>query len=229
MTATVSPMFPLGSVLFPYGVLPLHVFEPRYRLMTERCLAGDGTFGVVLIERGSEVGGGDMRFDVGTLARIVEAGRFDDGRYALVAVGVRRVRVQSWLSDDPYPQAEVEVLDDDIVGGPTPPLVDAASGVSSDIDRQGRSMSTDVEQVARLLERVRALHAELGAPVASTAIELSADDPARASFEAASLAPIGPLDAQALLETDAASDRLARLLALLTEETRVLEFRLSGG
>jgi Lon protease-like protein len=206
MTVHVSAMFPLGSVLFPYGVMPLHVFEPRYRLMTERCLEGDGTFGVVLIERGSEVGGGDVRFDVGTLARIVEAGRFDDGRYALVAVGVHRVHVRGWLPDDPYPQAEIEPADDSVVG-------DAPSGL--------------VDDVARQLERVRALHAELGAPVPSAAIEL-ADDPARASFEAASLAPIGPLDAQALLETDVAADRLARLADLLTEETRVLEFRLSG-
>jgi Lon protease-like protein len=206
VAATVSAMFPLGSVLFPYGVLPLHVFEPRYRLMTERCLAADGTFGVVLIERGSEVGGGDVRFDVGTLARIVEAGRFDDGRYALVAVGVRRVRVGSWLPDDPYPMAEIEPLDDAVVGD-TPAL----------------------DEVARLLERVRALHGELGAPVASGAIELTGDDPARASFEAASLAPIGPLDAQALLETDAASDRVARLVDLLAEEARVLEFRLANG
>ena len=58
------PMFPLGTVLFPYAVLPLHVFEPRYRALTEHCLAGDGCFGVVLIERGSEVGGGDTRFAV---------------------------------------------------------------------------------------------------------------------------------------------------------------------
>ena len=62
----------------------------------------------------------------------------------------------------------------------------------------------------------------------SAAIELS-DEPARASFEAASLAPIGPLDAQALLEIDVAADRLARLVDLLTEESQVLEFRLSGG
>jgi hypothetical protein len=205
MAARVSAMFPLGSVLFPFGVLPLHVFEPRYRLMTEHCLGGDGTFGVVLIERGSEVGGGDVRFDVGTVARIVEAGRFDDGRYALVAVGVGRVRVRSWLPDDPYPTAEVEPLDDGIVGD-APPLDD----------------------VTRLLERVRALHAELGAPVPSATVELTLDDPARASFEAASLAPIGPLDAQALLETDAAADRLQRLTELLEEEARVLEFRLSG-
>ena len=77
-------MFPLGTVLFPHGVLPLHVFEPRYRTMTERCLADDATFGVVLIERGSEVGGHDERFDVGTAARILQAGRLEDGRWVTV-------------------------------------------------------------------------------------------------------------------------------------------------
>jgi len=206
MAPTVHPMFPLGSVLFPHGVLPLHVFEPRYRRMTEECLGSGGTFGVVLIERGSEVGGGDVRFDVGTLAGIVQAARFDDGRYALVAVGVQRIRVLEWMPDDPYPRAEVEVLDDDFVGDAAAHLV----------------------EVTRLLARVRGLHAELGAPVGSAAIELAADDPARASFEAASLAPVGPLDAQALLEVDDAGVRLSRLCDLLAEEARVLEFRLSG-
>ncbi|MEY3360946.1 MAG: hypothetical protein RL531_665, partial [Actinomycetota bacterium] len=81
------PMFPLGTALLPGAMLPLHVFEERYRALVEHCLARDGEFGVVLIERGSEVGGGDRRFAVGTLARIVEAGRFPDGRYALVATG----------------------------------------------------------------------------------------------------------------------------------------------
>ena len=72
----------LGAV--PARALPLHVFEPRYRALVEDCLAGEPEFGVVLIERGSEVGGGDTRFDVGTVARIVEAAEFPDGRYALV-------------------------------------------------------------------------------------------------------------------------------------------------
>jgi len=61
-----TPMFPLGMVHFPGIVLPLRVFEPRYRQLTADCLAGDGEFGVVLIERGWEVGGGDTRFNVGT-------------------------------------------------------------------------------------------------------------------------------------------------------------------
>ncbi len=76
-------MFPLGTVLLPGMPLSLHVFEPRYRQMVDDCRAGDGTFGVVLIERGSEVGGGDVRTDVGTLTRIVEARELPDGRWLL--------------------------------------------------------------------------------------------------------------------------------------------------
>ena len=66
-------MFPLGAILFPYNVLPLRVFEPRYRMLTHDCLEGNKEFGVVLIERGFEVGGGDDRFGLGTVARIVQA------------------------------------------------------------------------------------------------------------------------------------------------------------
>ena len=67
-------MFPLGTVLLPGAYLSLHVFEPRYRALVQACLDGTPEFGVALIERGSEVGGGDARFDVGCVARIVEAG-----------------------------------------------------------------------------------------------------------------------------------------------------------
>ncbi len=97
------PMFPLGTVLFPHAVLPLHIFEERYRALVETCLRGDGRFGVVLIERGYEVGGGDARFGVGTIARIVEAARTPDGRYLLATVGTDRLRIQKWLDDDPFP------------------------------------------------------------------------------------------------------------------------------
>jgi len=204
-------MFPLGTVLFPYGVLPLHVFEPRYRLMTEHCLAADASFGVVLIERGSEVGGGDTRFDVGTLARIVRAGQLPDGRYVLATVGVRRLRVREWLPDDPYPQAEVELLDDPVADGTGPGAPERCDAVT------------------RLLRRVLALRAELGEPVADLTVELTADDVTRAGYEAAALGPFGPLDAQALLELDDPLARLARIEELLGDEIRFLEFRLAGG
>jgi uncharacterized protein len=196
-------MFPLGTVLFPHAVLPLHIFEPRYRALAERCLAGDSCFGVVLIERGSEVGGGEVRFDVGTLARIVEAGRLPDGRWVLLTVGDRRLRVRRWLPDDPYPLAEVEPLTD-------PPL-----------DTPG-----PVPDLARVLRRVLALRAELGEPGAGVDLDLS-DDPVRASFEACGLAPFGPLDAQRLLELDDPAERLTRLETMLHDEATILELRLN--
>ena len=91
----VMPMFPLGSVLLPNGVLSLHVFEPRYRALVTDCVAAEHhEFGVVLIDRGSEVGGGDVRRQVGTVARMVQVAEVDDGRFAVIAVGVARIRVR---------------------------------------------------------------------------------------------------------------------------------------
>ena len=81
------PMFPLGSVLLPHEMLPLHVFEERYRAMIAACLASDARFGVVLIARGSEVGGGDVRCNTGTIASIEVASPTEDGRYGVLARG----------------------------------------------------------------------------------------------------------------------------------------------
>jgi Lon protease-like protein len=73
-------MFPLSSPLMPHTGVPLHVFEERYRIMVRTCIDDDRRFGVVLIERGAEVGGGDERADVGTLAEIADAEELPDGR-----------------------------------------------------------------------------------------------------------------------------------------------------
>jgi Lon protease-like protein len=203
------PMFPLGTVLFPHAVLPLHIFEERYRALVETCLRGDGRFGVVLIERGYEVGGGDSRFDVGTVARIVEAARTPDGRYLLATIGTERLRIKKWLDDDPFPRAEV-----DVIGEPKRVADDAAM-------RR--------HDVQRLLGRVLAMSAELGeraAPVDSAQLD---DDPVRASFQAAAVAPIGPLDAQRLLELDDPRQRFDQLERLLVDAAEVLELRLAGG
>lgn len=128
------PMFPLGTALVPGAVLPLQVFEERYRALVRTCLAGDRCFGVVLIERGSEVGGGDVRTDVGTRAHIVEAQELPDGRVALLAVGIERIRVRRWLVDAPYPRADVEPWPDE----PDPDAPDAPGPVSEpDPDRPG--------------------------------------------------------------------------------------------
>ena len=203
-------MFPLQTVLFPNAVLPLHVFEPRYRELTETCLRGDGRFGVVLIERGADVGGGDSRFSVGTVARIVEAARTPDGRYLLATVGGERLRVRRWLRRRSVPACG------DRRCSPSP-------SVSRARDRPTRSV------VERLLVRVLALWAELGQPAPSVdAVQLDAD-PIRASFEAAAMAPIGPLDAQRLIEIDDPCERFERLEAMLNDEVELLQMRLAEG
>ena len=196
-------MFPLGTVLFPSMVLPLHVFEPRYRALVDDCVAGDGEFGVVLIERGSEVGGGDVRTAVGTVAQILQIERFDDGRCALAAVGTRRIRVEQWLDDDPYPQATVSDWED-------PP------GAIPDLDA--------VDQEFR---RALALAAELGEAPAPLDVEL-ADDPGMATFQMAALAPLGPADRQALLAAEGAEERAHLLAEQLTDAIELLRARLGG-
>jgi Lon protease-like protein len=201
-------MFPLGTVLFPYGTLPLHVFEPRYRMMVRTVLRDDHEFGVVLIERGSEVGGGDTRFGVGTVARIVHATELDDGRFALTAVGVRRLQVAEWLPDDPYPQANV--------------VEDEPEGEFAADERVALAAARDRVEVA--LRRTFDLWARFEPRVAGVEIAL-ADDPVRAAFEAGAAAPLGPLDAQRVLEADGTAARLTLLEALLADEIAVLEAR----
>jgi Lon protease-like protein len=189
-------------------VLPLHVFEPRYRALVDDCLAGASEFGVVLITRGSEVGGDDVRTDVGTVARIVEAAKTDDGRWVLNTVGTRRIRVERWLPDDPYPQAEVQDWPDDA-------------------DGDGGLDERYVDGV-RSLRRVLALKAELGEGAAPATIELT-DDPGLGSFQLCALAPFGPLDQQRLLASPGAAARLDEVVRMLDEEAGFLEQRLRMG
>jgi Lon protease-like protein len=205
---TVLPMFPLGNVLLPSTLLSLHIFEERYRALARDCMAGDRRLGVVLIERGSEVGGGDVRFDVGTRAVISDAVELDDGRWILILVGEERVRVARWLPDDPYPRAEVVVCEDDAAAGP--------------------EAGTRRDELERLLRRVLAQKAELGEGAGAGPGELS-PDPAVATWQAVGLAPLGPLDAQRVLGTDGVVERLDLVLGMLAEEESVLAQRLAGG
>src|ERR1700753_3134861 len=120
------PMFPLSAVLFPHASMPLHVFEPRYRELMRDCLAGDARFGVVLIERGSEVGGGDERSALGTRGVITKAVELPDGRWVLELEGEALIEVEQWLPDDPYPVALVQEAEQVVGPGDVGPLVGAA-------------------------------------------------------------------------------------------------------
>lgn len=201
-------MFPLGSVLFPHAALSLHIFEERYRALARDVLRTGQEFGVVLIERGSEVGGGDTRFGVGTVARVTDAMEFDDGRWALLAVGGRRIRIATWLPDDPYPVALVEDL-------PEPRLDERDALV--------------IDDAVRAVRRALALQAELGdAPAPAPASLDLDDDPDVAAYQLAAAAPLGPVDRQRLLEIDGAGERLRLLVALASEAGDLLAYRLSG-
>jgi Lon protease-like protein len=114
------PLFPLHAVLCPGIALPLHIFEPRYRTMVARCLDSGGSFGVVLIRDGHEVGDATTSVaTIGTIADIREASRSSDGRYQLLVVGGRRFRVVSvTVGREPYLVGEVEPLDEPM-GDPT--------------------------------------------------------------------------------------------------------------
>ncbi|HEX3425312.1 MAG TPA: LON peptidase substrate-binding domain-containing protein [Acidimicrobiales bacterium] len=199
------PMIPLGAVLVPHGVLPLHIFEPRYRVLMFDCLRHDRQFGVVLIERGHEVGGGDQRFGIGTRARIEEANELPDGRWFVLAVGIRRVVVTEWLPDDPYPVALVEDL-------PVPTF--PTSGTAAAAARE--ALGTAERSVRRALE----LAADTGEVIGSTHFDM-APDPSIAVWQLLAVAPLGSLDTQRLLEVDNHVERL-RLLTESVEERATL-------
>jgi Lon protease-like protein len=200
-------MFPLGTVLFPHAVLPLHVFEPRYRTLVDDCLRTGHEFGVVLIERGTEVGGGDTRFSVGTVAYLREATPLPDGRWVLLTVGTRRVRVATWLPDDPYPLALVEDV-------PEQRLPDMALRA--------------VEDATAAVRRALSLQAELGEPGPSARFTLH-DDVHVAAWQLVALAPLNPVDQQRLLETDDPEERLAALTQFAVDAGDLLAYRLSAG
>ena len=103
------PLFPLDVVLFPHMPLPLHIFEPRYRLMISRCLEGDRTFGVILASSGEDAGAPAL---VGCAAVIGGAQTLADGRMNLHTTGMRRFRVSSVRELDAYLVGTCDWLDD---------------------------------------------------------------------------------------------------------------------
>jgi uncharacterized protein len=200
----ILPQFPLGVVLFPSMILPLHVFEPRYRVMVEQVLGGDGRFGVVLIERGSDVGGGDVRSPFGTVARVLEAEQFNDGRWVLTTVGEERFRVIHWLADDPFPRAEVELWPDD----------EATS-----------DMRPAYEAVLAKFRRCMALASESGINVGPLPVELA--DVELGCLQMAALSPLATIDKQALLGTPGPTQRLPLLERFLDDALTLIQLRLT--
>jgi uncharacterized protein len=192
------PMFPLGAVLFPHMPLRLRVFEERYLVMLSELLRSDSArFGVVLIERGRDVGGGEQRFDVGTVAEITQVGA-QEGFVGLVARGGQRFAVERWLADAPHPWAEVRELPELTWNPGLTPLRD------------------DTE---RRVRRALAVASEFTENVWPADIELS-DDPVQAAWQLAAIAPLGALDQVGLLGTES-MERLLTRIGELTAEAAV--------
>jgi uncharacterized protein len=191
----VLAMFPLGTVLFPYMPLRLRVFEERYLIMlSDLVKAHDMRFGVVLIERGHEVGGGEQRFGIGTVAEMLQV-TADQGFVHLTAQGGPRLEVISWLDDAPHPRAEVRELPELLWDDGLEPLRHEAD---------------------RLVRRTLAMASEFTGDVWPAAIELS-EDPIEASWQLAGIAPLNAIDQLMLLRSTTANDLLVTLIKLIND------------
>jgi uncharacterized protein len=108
------PLFPLGTVLYPGLVLPLHIFEERYRQLVHDLMDGPDPrrFGVIAIRRGRETGvdGVSALYEIGCTATLREITRHDDGRFDLVMVGTRRFRLAGLDHSRPYLMGEIDLL-----------------------------------------------------------------------------------------------------------------------
>jgi uncharacterized protein len=188
-------MFPLNSVLFPYMPLRLRVFEERYVMMLADLLQReDARFGVVLIERGREVGGGEQCFSVGTIAEITQLGA-QEGFVGLVAQGSRRFEVTQWLEDAPHPRAEIHEMAELVWHNGLWQLRD------------------NTEQLVR---RTLAVASEFAENVWPSDIELSAN-PVAAAWQLAAISPLNALDQLALLGSTSFGELLARVSELTRE------------
>ena len=186
------PLFPLGTVLFPDGLLPLRIFEQRYMEMSKACLRDDTPFGVCLIREGAEVGAPATPEDVGTLARIVHWDMQQLGLLQVVARGGARFRLlEQRVRADGLVLGRVELIEE----APDTPVPDALLGCR------------------QLLERIAAEHGErLFAP------PFRFDSCAWVSGRLAEVLPLPPAAKQSLLVVNDGERRLEMLHRLLSRE-----------
>ena len=197
------PLFPLGAVLYPGMLLPLHIFEERYRQLVRDLLGGPEPrrFGVVAIRQGRETGidGAQSLYQIGCTAVLRRVDSYEDGRYEIVAVGAERFRLLGLDQTRPYLQGEVEML----AGEPA----DAAAGPAAQVVQ------------AAFREYLDALTEWGGATVR---LEDLPDEPDLLSFIVAAAMVVDLPERQALLAEPDALRRLTRERSLLSRETAKL-------
>ena len=203
---TVMPMFPLGSLLFPSMPLTLRIFEERYlKLLGDLMSSDTPEFGVVLVSRGSEVGGGEQRMTIGTVASVTEIGTTDEF-LGLESVGSRRFSVNDWLPDDPYPIADIEFIPDLI-------WEDSLMPARVHLELAVRNLLTFASQFGDF---------QFGADV-----ELS-DDPMEACWQLAGVLPIGEMDRFDLLSSQSAEELIAQTYEIVTTADDTLRAMLAS-
>ena len=194
-------MFPLGSVLIPAMPLSLRIFEERYlKLLGDLVTSDKPEFGVVLIERGAEVGGGEKRMSLGTIASVTDIGTTEQF-YGLESFGSKRFRVNAWLPDNTYPIADIDFLPDLIWDDSLMPV--------------RVHLETKVRQLL-------AFASEFGDLQYGSDTALS-DDPMDACWQLAGVLPVGPLDQLDLLGSQSADELIQRTYELVNSADETLK------
>jgi Lon protease-like protein len=205
------PMFPLEWVLLPGEELSLRIFELRYTVLVGDLMrSGDPRFGVVLIARGREVGGGEQRNDVGAMASITQCSELGGGRYALRCLTGERIRVSEWLTDDPYPRAIAEVWPDE----PAEPVSDG----------QFRELE---DRIVVLHKRMAAARRRWVMPGRNSMLggrRLRSLDPGQRLYSLACRVPMGEADRYAVLAAPSLAGRMAALHEAIENVTARVEF-----
>ncbi len=200
------PLFPLNLVLFPGMRLPLHIFEERYKAMIGDCIEREAPFGVVLIKDGPEVGGPAEPHRVGTIARITQVQRLEEGRMNLQVLGEQRFDL-------------LEIIQE------TPHMVGLVAYKRESAGEVPEILSTEVgKEYGQLLQNVSAMTGSWNAPVHVQ------EDPLELSFEALATLAISlqlPLDIrQQLLEYNTAAERLANMYPFLHRANELIQEQL---
>jgi uncharacterized protein len=202
--AELLPLFPLTTVLFPEMLLPLHIFEPRYRLLVRRCMDNDRPFGVVLIRSGRDVGATAEPYAIGTEAKIMAFSPLSDGRSYIVVRGGRRFAIEDTMPDDePYLVGRVRYLDE-------PEGADAAGRAVVAVEAYGQY----IVAVMAVTEDARGDRAIVD--------ELASASPHEAAYRIAASLAVDATERQRLLELSSDADRLQAERTLLERETTLL-------
>lgn len=193
------PIFPLHLVLFPNEVTGLHIFEPRYRQMLKDVLAGDRTFGIVLIRSGWESGEPAEPYEIGTTALIRNAEMFPDGRANISVVGRRRFKINKVHNDLPYLSADYDLLDE-----------------------APAQTSPSEEDVAGLREAFRTYFRAFGGGETEELKKVLAQRPVDLINWLCSVINVPLTEKQGLLET-APTERMKDLLTILAREVKMAQ------